>query len=110
MEIFALQKLKGVPGIIQILDHGEEQFEAKVCKFIVFEYVEGCTLYKIMEQGRLSVNLAKQIFLSLFKIVCQIHNMGIVHRDLKLDNFMVRANGHLVLIDFGFAAPIHGKT
>ena len=92
------------------MDHGEEWFEGRICKFIVFEYVEGCSLHEIISQGRLPVNLAQQIFFNLFRIVCQIHNKGIAHRDLKLDNFLVGPDGDLVLIDFGFAAPIYGKT
>lgn len=33
-----------------------------------------------------------------------LHDVGVVHQDLKLDNVLVRADGHIALADFGLAA------
>ena len=54
--------------------------------------------------------MVKSIFLSIFKIVCRMHNKCVVHRDLKLDNFMINEVGEIQLINFGFAAPISGPS
>lgn len=48
------------------------------------------------------------MFMNLFKTVCSVHNKGIAHRDLKLDNFLVGNDGRIYIIDFGFAVPIQG--
>lgn len=36
----------------------------------------------------------------------QLHNMGIIYRDLKPENILLDKNGHVKLIDFGFAKII----
>lgn len=52
--------------------------------------------------------------LSVCKAVASLHRISIVHRDLKPKNIMRRANGEVVLIDFGLAkdtltAPVRGR-
>ena len=39
----------------------------------------------------------------MLNVVCDIHEMQIVHSDIKPDNFMFNTNGELFIIDFGFA-------
>jgi casein kinase 1 len=39
----------------------------------------------------------------ILNIVCDVHDMQIVHSDIKPDNFMFNTNGQLFIIDFGFA-------
>ena len=40
-EIFALKKLKGVNGVIQMLDYGETLLNGQKIKYIVFEFIDG---------------------------------------------------------------------
>ena len=40
-EIFALKKLEGVKGVIQMLDYGEALYRGKKIKYIVFEFIDG---------------------------------------------------------------------
>ena len=40
-EIFALKKLEGVKGVIQMLDYGEALYRGKKTKYIVFEFIDG---------------------------------------------------------------------
>ena len=48
--------------------------------------------------------MALKIFAKAMKIVQKVHQYGVIHRDLKLDNFLIsRSDGAPVLIDFGFA-------
>lgn len=71
--------------------------------FLVMEYVPGRTLSGHLAQGPLPetevVSLAKQMVAALE----EAHQNGVVHRDLKPGNVVVRPNGQLKVLDFGLA-------
>ena len=46
------------------------------------------------------------VTLQLFKAVAELHALGVVHRDLKPENLMLTWQGHLSLIDFGYAHTV----
>jgi serine/threonine protein kinase len=48
-------------------------------------------------------NNIKGIFRKMISIIENIHQLGVIHRDIKTSNFMFDANGDIHLIDFGFA-------
>jgi serine/threonine protein kinase len=48
-------------------------------------------------------NNIKGIFCKMISIIENIHQLGVIHRDIKTSNFMFDANGDIHLIDFGFA-------
>ena len=87
------------PGIVQAT--GLEDVPG-LGECIVMEYVEGCTLKEVMEQG-LSSRTAARLMDELTDAVAYIHSLGIVHRDLKPSNVIVTQGGHVKLIDFGLA-------
>ena len=39
-----------------------------------------------------------------------VHSQGATHRDLKPENIMLDSNFNVKIADFGFAAPIEGRT
>jgi MAP/microtubule affinity-regulating kinase len=43
------------------------------------------------------------MFLKICKHVLYCHSKGVVHKDIKMDNIMIRSNGEMRLIDFGFS-------
>jgi serine/threonine protein kinase/tetratricopeptide (TPR) repeat protein len=71
--------------------------------FLVMEYIPGRTLSDLVGQGSLSetqvVGFAKQIVSALE----EAHENGVVHRDLKPGNVVVRPNGQVKVLDFGLA-------
>lgn len=77
--------------------------------FISMEFLEGETLKKKIENGRLKIeeclNIATQIALGL----ARAHEHGIVHRDIKPANIMVTRDGHVKIVDFGLA-KLSGRT
>jgi serine/threonine protein kinase len=86
------------PNIVRIYDLGVSDDHAH----IAMEYVPGGDLKLRIEQGVLeheTIEFTRQIAGAL----AQLHSLGNLHRDLKPDNIMLRADGTLALIDFGLA-------
>ncbi|MEH2248732.1 protein kinase domain-containing protein [Nostoc sp.] len=71
--------------------------------YLVQEWIHGQTLRKIVEaKGFESETAVRQILLSLLSVLDYVHSKGIIHRDIKPDNIILRsADGKPVLIDFG---------
>ena len=79
-------------------------FETKRYLCLVMEYVEGgdcATLLKNM--GPFPLDLARLYFAETVLAVEYLHSFGVVHRDLKPDNLLITALGHIKLTDFGLS-------
>ena len=83
------------PNLPRIMEVGEKEGRTALLE----EYIQGDTLSEILEGGLLSVHQAKQIAGQLCQALWVLHSMGIVHRDVKPDNVIIRGN-EAVLIDF----------
>jgi membrane-associated phospholipid phosphatase len=87
------------PNIVTI--HGVESDGG--IHFIAMELVEGRTLSKLIPPGGLPLREFFRIAEQLTEAVAVAHRSGITHRDLKPDNVMVSASGHVKVLDFGLA-------
>lgn len=78
-------------------------FQANGQFYLVQEYIQGKTLTQIVQQrGIFRETDVQEILMSLLNILNYVHNKGIIHRDIKPDNIILRENdGKPVLIDFG---------
>ncbi|ORX47992.1 Pkinase-domain-containing protein, partial [Hesseltinella vesiculosa] len=73
---------------------------------LVLEYAAGGELFDyVISQHRVSEQDAKILFVQLIDSVKAMHQIGIVHRDLKLENILFKdvEQTHLLVSDFGFA-------
>lgn len=55
------------------------------------------------QKWRVSPDIQKQVLAEVVTVIDQLHDMNIEHRDLKWDNFAIDSQGHVKLIDFGYA-------
>ncbi len=83
------------PNLPRIMEVGEKDGRTALLE----EYVQGDTLGELLNGGPLSVAEAKQITRQLCQALWVLHSMGVVHRDVKPDNVIIRGN-EAVLIDF----------
>jgi serine/threonine protein kinase len=71
--------------------------------FIAMEYVSGQTLDKLVRRGPLPVKRAVALGIQLAEALQAVHRAGVIHRDVKPENIMVRGNDEIKLMDFGIA-------
>lgn len=72
--------------------------------YFAMEYINGKSLQAIIvEQGQIDWRLVARYALQMCYALSAIHQNGIIHRDIKPDNFMVSSSGELKLVDFGIA-------
>ena len=88
------------PNIVEIYDVGEY----KNRHYIVMEYVAGKTLKKVIRDRAPLLNLeAVDTMKQLTSAVAEAHKRGIIHRDIKPQNVIVKSDGSLKILDFGIA-------
>ncbi len=81
-------------------------FQREGAEYLVREYLEGRTLYEIVEGGkRLSAEDIFGVVLKLTEILGYLHGQvpPVIHRDIKPQNIISGADGSIRLIDFGIA-------
>ena len=88
------------PNIVEIYDVGDY----KGHHYIVMEYVPGRTLKQVVRaRGPLLKEEAVDIMKQLSSAVAEAHSRGIIHRDIKPQNVIVKADGSVKILDFGIA-------
>ncbi len=88
------------PNVVSVYDAGEDDGRP----YIVMEYVEGETLADVVaRRGRFPPEEARGIALQAARRLAHAHGAGLVHRDVKPQNLILRADGTLKIADFGIA-------
>lgn len=75
--------------------------------YLVQEWIDGPTLGQWIEaNGRMNEAEVRDLVAALLEILEYIHSRRIIHRDIKLENVLLRKDGRPVLIDFGVMKEI----
>lgn len=87
------------PNILMIFEIGR----GDGIHFIATEYVEGETLRQRMANAKMSLSEALEVAIQVASALVAAHQAGIVHRDVKPENVMLRPDGYVKVLDFGLA-------
>lgn len=87
------------PNILTIHEVGSDDGR----HFIATEYIDGVTLRQKAAEALLGIHEVLDIAIQIASALEEAHAAGIVHRDIKPDNVMVRRNGYVKVLDFGLA-------
>ncbi len=86
------------PGIVRILDYGEDDRP-----YLVMELLEGVSLRRHVRRTKPSPAELLELMIQLCEALAHAHSRGIIHRDLKPDNVYVSPTGQVKVLDFGLA-------
>src|SRR5262245_50967948 len=102
MEEYAMVERIQSRHVAHIIGHGN--YENNV--YLVMEFFEGGDLSKRLGSKAVPPQEAMRFFRELMFALGDIHEKGILHRDLKPQNLMFRQDGSLAIVDFGIAKNI----
>ena len=93
------------PGVVDVYDYGVTRCPARGRPaYLVMKFVDGEPLDRLLRRlGRIAPEPAMELIAQAASALQAVHDQGIVHRDVKPGNLLVRADGTLVLTDFGIA-------
>jgi serine/threonine-protein kinase len=98
------------PNVVTVIDRGEHEGR----QFIVFEYVAGENLKRLIERrGPAPVTTALELAMQIARGLSFAHQQGLVHRDVKPQNVLLNGDGQAKVTDFGIARSMdvqHGMT
>ena len=78
--------------------------------FMATEYIDGITLRRKIAGSPLEIREILDISVQVASALEEAHAAGIVHRDIKPDNIMIRRNGYAKVLDFGLAKLTENST
>ena len=93
------------PGVVDVYDYGESELPGgQRAVYLVMAYVDGEPLSRMLDSVRqLPVDETLSLVTQAAEALHAAHASGIVHRDVKPGNLLVKPDGTVVLVDFGVA-------
>ena len=98
-----MAKLGGIPGVVGV----KSVFIQNETAYIVMDFIEGETLLKkLQKNGPMDFDSCVRLMTPIIQALAEVHEHGIIHRDISPDNIMVRPDGKLILLDLGAAKDL----
>ncbi|MCM1538607.1 MAG: protein kinase [bacterium] len=107
-EARSLAKCNNLEGIVKV----QEFFYENNTAYIVMEYVDGTTMKNYLKQngGKLPADRVFHMIEPVIRSLQQVHETGLIHRDISPDNLMITKQGQVKLLDFGAARDVSGAA
>jgi len=77
--------------------------------YLAAEFIEGEPLSTRIARGPFSEAMLSDVARQVLGVLVYLHKLGVLHRDIKPDNLIVRPGGEIVLVDFGSARRLSGS-
>jgi serine/threonine protein kinase len=104
-ELETLLLIRGHPNIVQPCGYGYVPDKATGNVYLLLDYVDGWTLAQWMERKHPTVQEVLSVFVKIAAALAHMHSRGVLHRDLKLANVLIRkSDGEPIIIDLGGAS------
>src|SRR6266496_2412125 len=87
------------PNIVTVYEIGTDDS----VQYIASELIEGETLRERLARGSMELSEAVDIAIQVAGALAAAHSAGVVHRDVKPENIMLRPDGYVKVLDFGIA-------
>ncbi|RVX43616.1 serine/threonine-protein kinase [Nonomuraea polychroma] len=94
------------PGVVDVYDYGVADVDGRRVSFLVMEHVPGESLDRVLRRGPLGPDATMRLVAEVGDALAAAHAQGIVHRDVKPANLMIRPDGGVALTDFGIAHSV----
>ncbi|HEX4811473.1 MAG TPA: serine/threonine-protein kinase, partial [Nonomuraea sp.] len=97
------------PGVVSVFDYGIAEPPGGATPYLVMQYLDGEPLHLLLSRrGRLPAGTTMDLVAQAAEALQAAHDAGVVHRDVKPGNLMIRHDGTVVLTDFGIARTAAG--
>ena len=102
------------PHVVAVYDQGEDDSTGTAgspTMFLAMEYVPGRTLRDVLTaEGPLTPRAALDLFDPILQAIAAAHDAGLIHRDVKPENVILREDGVVKVADFGLARAVMAAT
>lgn len=99
----SILKILRHPNVVKLL----ETFDTDKHHLIVMELCPGGDLLNYVRKRRkLNEKYAKFVFKQIMEGITYLHQNGVVHRDIKLDNILLDGHGNIKIADFGVSRKV----
>lgn len=113
---FVMRKFQGTAEIYRKLLHIRSSYLPEIFDvaekeghvIVLEEFVEGDSVYDMLKGAVFSASETRRIALDVCNALSILHGLGIVHRDVKPENIIIR-NGNAVLLDFDAARSVKAE-
>lgn len=103
------------PNVCAVYEHGRTPIAGELDSarlYLVMEYIEGRSLTEEIERGGpLDDQALRALGIKLCDALAAMHDVGLIHRDIKPDNVLIEAkSGRVVVADFGVVNDLQDAT